>query len=236
MITPQFLWVATLIAIAACVQGTIGIGFALIVAPVLAFLRPELLPVSLLFLMLPLNLFTVLREHHAFDWKGGSWITLGRAFGTLAGAAVLVVLPAHAINLLIGGATIVAALVTMMAPAFSPNSSAFITVGLLTGISETATGIGGPPLALAYQHHRPEVLRSTVAGCFLLGELLSVGALAAIGRTTSRQALSAALLLPFLAIGGLVSSFIRHRLNGRLLRGLVLIFAVTSGVILIARG
>jgi uncharacterized membrane protein YfcA len=236
MITPQFLCVATIVAIAACVQGTIGIGFALIVAPVLAFLRPELLPVSLLFLMLPLNLFTVLREHHAFDWKGGSWITLGRAFGTLAGATVLVVLPAHALNLLIGGATIVAALVTMVAPAFSPNRSAFITVGLVTGISETATGIGGPPLALAYQHHRPEVLRSTVAGCFLLGELLSVGTLAAIGRTTSRQALSAALLLPFLAIGGLVSSFIRHRVNGRLLRGLVLIFAVTSGIILIVRG
>jgi uncharacterized membrane protein YfcA len=236
MITPQVLWVATIVAIAACVQGTIGIGFALIVAPVLAFLRPELLPVSLLFLMLPLNLFTVLREHHAFDWKGGSWITLGRAFGTLAGATVRVVLPAHALNLLIGGATIVAALVTMVAPAFSPNRSAFITVGLVTGISETATGIGGPPLALAYQHHRPEVLRSTVAGCFLLGELFSVGALAAIGRTTSRQALSAALLLPFLAIGGLVSSFIRHRVNGRLLRGLVLIFAVTSGIILIVRG
>jgi len=235
MITPQFLLMATTVAIAACVQGTIGIGFALVVAPVLAFLRPELLPVSLLFLMLPLNLFTVLREHHAFDWTGGSWITLGRTFGTLVGASVLVALPSHALNLLIGAATIVVALVTMIAPAFSPNRSAFVTVGLLTGISETATGIGGPPLALAYQHHRPEVLRSTVAGCFLLGELLSVGVLGAIGRMTSQQMLSAALLLPFLAIGGLVSSFLRHSLNGRLLRGLVLIFAVTSGAILILR-
>jgi uncharacterized membrane protein YfcA len=236
MITPQFLLMATTVTIAACVQGTIGIGFALIVAPVLAFLRPELLPVSLLFLMLPLNLFTVLREHHAFDWRGGSWITLGRAFGTIAGAGVLVVLQAHALNLLVGAATIAVAVATMVAPAFSPNRSAFVTVGLLTGISETATGIGGPPLALAYQHHRPDVLRSTVAGCFLLGELLSLGVLAAMGRTTSRQMLSAALLLPFLAIGGLASSWIRHSLNGRLLRGLVLIFATTSGVVLIIRG
>ena len=236
MITPQFLLMAITVAIAACVQGTIGIGFALIVAPVLAFLRPELLPVSLLFLMLPLNLFTVLREHHAFDWRGGAWITLGRAFGTLAGAGVLVVLPSHALSLLIGAATIAVAVATMVAPAFSPNRSAFVTVGLLTGISETATGIGGPPLALAYQHHRPDVLRSTVAGCFLLGELLSVGVLGAMGRATSRQILSAALLLPFLAVGGLVSSLIRHSLNGRLLRGLVLIFATTSGVVLIIRG
>ena len=165
MITAQILVIAAFVTIAACVQGTIGIGFALIVAPILALLKPELLPVSLLFLMLPLNLFTLLREHQAFDWTGGSWITLGRAFGTLAGAGVLAVLSSHALNLLIGAATIAVAVVTMVAPAFSPNRSAFVTVGLLTGISETATGIGGPPLALAYQHHRPDVLRSTVAGC-----------------------------------------------------------------------
>jgi uncharacterized membrane protein YfcA len=236
MTTLQILLVAATVAIAACVQATVGIGFALIVAPVLAFLRPELLPVSLLLLMLPLNLFTVLREHRAFDWTGGAWITLGRALGTLAGVGVLAALPGHALNLMIGAASIAVALVTMVAPAFSPNRKGFVTVGLLTGISETATGIGGPPLALAYQHQRPEVLRSTVAGCFLLGELLSIGVLGAIGRMTSQQMLFAALLLPFLAIGGLVSSFLRHSLNGRLLRSLVLIFAVTSGAILIIRG
>ena len=236
MITAQNLVIAATVTIAACVQGILGIGFALIVAPVLALLRPELLPVSLLFLMLPLNLFTLLREHQAVDWTGASWITLGRALGTLAGAGVLAALSSHALNLLVGAATIAVAVVTMVAPAFSPNRSAFVTVGLLTGISETATGIGGPPLALAYQHHRPDVLRSTVAGCFLLGELLSLGVLCTMGRTTPPQILSAVLLLPFLAIGGLASSFLRQSLNGRFLRGSVIVFAVTSGGILIVRG
>jgi uncharacterized protein len=236
MITLAFVVLAATIAIAACVQGTVGIGFALIVAPVLAFLRPELLPLSLLFLMLPLNLFTAFRERQAFDWRGAGWITLGRAGGTLAGARVLIALSPHALNLLIGASTVAVAALTMIAPVFSPKRSALVSVGLLTGISETATGVGGPPLALAYQHHRPEVLRSTVAGCFLLGELLSVGVLAAMGRTTSQQMLSAALLLPFLAIGGLGSSLLRHRLSGRILRALVLIFALTSGAILLIRG
>jgi hypothetical protein len=203
---------------------------------VLAFLRPELLPASLLLLMLPLNLFTVLREHHAFDWRGGGWITLGRVFGTLAGAGVLVVLSSHALNLLVGAATVAVAVLTMLAPAFSPSCSAFVTVGLCTGISETATGIGGPPLALAYQHQSPDVLRSTVAGCFLLGELVSLGVLAAIGRVTLQQARSAALLLPFLLVGALLSSWIRHGVNGRLLRGLVLAFALISGAVLMVRG
>ena len=235
MITPQFALMATTVMLAACIQGTIGIGFALIVAPVMAFLKPELLPVSLLILMLPLNLFTVLRERRAIDWTGSGWITLGRLFGAFAGASVLAALSPRALYLLIGSATIAAALATVIAPVFSPNRSAFVTVGLLTGISETATGIGGPPLALAYQHHRPEVLRSTLAGCFLAGQLLSLGVLGAGGRTNLQQLASAALLVPFLAIGGLTSSFIRHRANERILRGLVLVFAVTSGAILIIR-
>jgi hypothetical protein len=235
MITPQFACMAATVAIAACVQGTIGFGFALIVAPVLAFFRPELVPVSLLFLMMPLNLFTVLRELKVFDWKGFSWITMGRAFGAIAGVGVLAALSSRALNPLIGVATIAAAVATVVAPAFSPNRRAFMTVGLITGIAETATGIGGPPLALAYQHHRPEVLRSTVAGCLLAGQILSLAVLGLTGRATVHHMMSAALLVPFLAIGGLASSSVRHRVNGRLLRGLVLLFAVTSGAILVIR-
>jgi uncharacterized membrane protein YfcA len=181
------------VVVAACVQGTIGIGFALMVAPVMAFSRPDLLPVSLLLLMLPLNL-------------------------------------------LVGAATVAVAAFTMLAPAFSPSRSALAAVGLFTGISETATGIGGPPLALAYQHHRPDVLRSTVAGCFLLGELVSLGVLAAIGRVSWQQAWWAFLLLPFLVVGGLLSSWVRHGVNAKLLRGLVLAFALISGALLILRG
>lgn len=224
------------VAVAACVQGTIGIGFALIVAPVMALSRPDLLPVSLLLLMLPLNLFTFLREHHAVDWKGGGWITLGRLLGTLAGAAVLVVLSAHALNLLVGAVIVAVAVFTLLAPAFSPSRRALAAVGLFTGISETATGIGGPPLALAYQHHHPDVLRSTVAGCFLLGELVSLGVLATLGRVGWQQAWAAFLLLPFLVVGGLVSSRVRHAVNAKLLRGLVLAFALISGAVLILRG
>ena len=102
MIHRELLMMGAAVTVAACVQGTLGIGFALIVAPVLAFSQPELLPVSLLLLMLPLNLFTFLREHYAVDWRGAGWITLGRLFGTLVGAGVLWALSAHALNLLVG--------------------------------------------------------------------------------------------------------------------------------------
>jgi hypothetical protein len=39
-----------------------------------------------------------------------------------------------------------------------------------TGVTEAATGIGGPPLALVYQHQPMAVMRFTAALCFLVGE------------------------------------------------------------------
>jgi uncharacterized protein len=231
-----FVLLAAVVAIAAFVQGTVGIGFALIVAPVLGLLRPQLLPTSLLLLMLPLNLFSVLRERRALDWAGASWITFGRVVGTVIGAGVLTALSAHTLDAFVGGAIILAAATTWFMPVFRPQRKALITVGLLTGITETATGVGGPPLALAYQHHPPKVFRATVAACFLAGELLSLLILAAIGRTGHDQITAAALLLPFLAVGAVLSSAVRHRINVRFLRNFVLVFALTSGVVLLFRG
>ena len=64
----------------ALIQGAIGVGFALVVAPLAAVLRPDLLPGSILLLMLPLNAYVAWRERTSFDLSGASWITAGRFF------------------------------------------------------------------------------------------------------------------------------------------------------------
>jgi hypothetical protein len=54
------------------------------------------------------------------------------------------------------------------------------------------TGIGGPPLALIYQHHPGPVLRSTIAMCFFIGEVMSLVLLTATGRLHMGQIEAAA--------------------------------------------
>jgi hypothetical protein len=64
--------------------------------------------------------------------------------------------------MIVGITTILAAIATKLAPKFTPNRTAFVSAGLITGVTETATGIGGPPLALVYQHHPAPTLRATI--------------------------------------------------------------------------
>ena len=223
------------VIVAAFVQGTIGVGFALIVVPLVAFFQPELLPVFALALMIPLNAYVLWRERAALDWSGAGWITFGRVIGAFGGLAVLALLTRAQLNLAIGLATALAALFTIFRPKFTPNPMSFLGAGVVTGITETATGIGGPPLALVYQHHPGPVLRATIAACFLSGEVFSLGLLFATGRANAHQIVAALWLLPPLALGGWISHSLHRNLTGGWLRRAVLGFAIVSGMVLIVQ-
>ena len=231
-----FTLIALAVMLASFVQGTTGVGFALIVAPVVAFLAPDLVPEALLVLMIPLNVYVAWRERAALDRFGARWITCGRFVGTFGGLSVLAALPASYLNLLIGAATILAATATLVVPSFRPGRQSFVVAGIITGITETATAIGGPPLALVYQHEPAAVLRSTIALCFLIGEVISLAILGIAGHASTDQVFGAALLMPSLALGAVASRYVHRRVNDRALRVFVLIFAVVSGTVLVFRG
>jgi uncharacterized membrane protein YfcA len=119
-----FALIATGVMVAGFVQGTTGVGFALIVAPILALLAPDLVPVSLLMLMIPLNVYVAWREWEALDRSGATWITVGRFLGTFGGLWLLTTLTSSLLNVLIGAVTILAAIATLIAPSFTPNGRA----------------------------------------------------------------------------------------------------------------
>lgn len=230
-----FLVLSLIVLIAAFIQGSTSVGFGLICTPMIAILRPELLPVCVLMLMLPLNFYVLWRERGAVDRVGTSWVTGGRIVGTAGGILVLAVLSADHLSFFIGAATILAALVTLIMPPFSPSRSAYIVAGLITGVTETATGIGGPPLALLFQHRSPATMRSTIALCFLIGEVVSLLTLTATGRISNIQLCAAALLMPALVAGLVLSHVVHHRISSRFLRNFVQIFAVVSGLVLMVQ-
>ncbi|RWA51829.1 permease [Cupriavidus sp. UYMSc13B] len=220
----------------ALIQGATGMGFALIVVPVLALAAPAMLPgAALLLAMLPLTLRGLARAH-AIDLRGAGWISAGRLAGTFGGLWVLVAMPMAWLNALVGGSTIAAVVVSLLAPAFTPGRLTFASTGLITGVTETATGVGGPPLALAYQHAPVATLRATVALCFLVGESISLVVLALSDRLGTEQVFYAIGLLPVLIVGMVASHLVHKRINQRMLRIGVLVFALVSGAVVLLRG
>jgi uncharacterized membrane protein YfcA len=219
--------------ISAFAQGCSGMGFAMLSAPIVTLFAPGLIPVMLLVLMIPLNAYVGWRERAAIDWRGVKLISIGRFAGTFLGLWILLVVNLHQLSLLIGWSTLIAAVVALLSPSFDLGRAGLGLVGLITGVTETSTGVGGPPLALAYQHKSGAVLRSTVALCFLVGEVISLIVLMIGGKVGSDTLLVSVQMLPFLVLGSYASKFVHHRLDGPLLRYLVLGFSSISGIVVI---
>ena len=87
-----------------------------------------------------------------------------------------------------------------------------------------------------YQHDAAGTLRSMLAICSLLGQLMSLAFPVTAGRATSAQFAAALILTPALVVGAMLSHLTHGRVGGRALRAFVLIFAVSSGTLLLVRG
>lgn len=231
----QLMIAAMTVALAAFVQGASGLGFALIVTPVLMLMQPDLLPACVLILMLPLNAYVAWRERHALNMRSVGWVSLGRFVGTFGGLAVLVVLSAQAMAIFVGASTIAAAVVTWFIPAFAPGIMALVAAGLITGITETATGIGGPPLALTLQHRPVAEMRATIAVCFIVGEVISLVFLFFMGKVQASHLQATLILLPALFVGMFASRFVHSRISARVMRFFVQAFAIVSGLVLLVK-
>ncbi|MGW8669538.1 TSUP family transporter [Streptomyces niveus] len=116
---------AAVVTLAAFVQGTSGLGFALIVAPVVGLVDPGLLPVFLLASMIPLNLYVAWRERRSIDVRGAGWISAARLAATPLGLVPLWAVPERHLGVVVGAATVLAALASLLVPAFTPGRAAY---------------------------------------------------------------------------------------------------------------
>lgn len=224
------------VAAGAVVQGSVGFGFALVAVPALSLLRPEALPVTILFLALPMTSSMALRERRAIDVPGFLWITAGRVVGTAGGVSILVAVPAGSLAVLFGSLVLVAAAFSALLPGVELRGRTRLAAGVASGVMGTAGAVGGPPLALVYRDRPGPVLRSTLALSFFLGLLISLAALGIAGRIEGWQAVLALKLVPGLAAGLLASGLTGRFLDQRWVRPAVLTFAAASGAAAVVQG
>jgi uncharacterized membrane protein YfcA len=115
----------------------------------------------------------------------------------------------------------------------TPRTLSF--AGVISGLSGTATSIGGPPIALVYQQDPGPRVRSTLGAYFLVGVVVSMAALAFAGQLDSRDAAAGAVLLPVVLAGFLLARPLRRIVDGHVLRAALLAVVTASGVVLIVQ-
>lgn len=217
------------------VQSTIGFGMAVVAAPIVVLLAPELMPASLLVPSLALPVLQLVRGARDVAWHPLGWALGARTLMTPVGVAVVAIVSARAIAALVGVLILVTVALSVRAIDLRSTPANAAVAGAVSGVSGTAAAIGGPFLALVLQHERPERVRSTLAVFFVAGSLLGLGGLAIGGELTAEQLTAGLVWVPFAVLGYVLSTPLRRRVDHVRFRRAVLVFCVLASVVVIVR-
>lgn len=221
-------WLA--VAFSAWIQGSVGFGYALLSAPLLALVAPELVPGPVMVSSFVLSAASGFRERQHIDRRGVALGIAGRAPGSLLGAFALAWLSPETMNLVFGAVVLLAVVMSVSGWRVARTAPALVATGLLSGVMGTLTSIGGPPFALVYQDAEGPVLRATLNSYFALGNLASIAALMLAQRFGAAEFARGALLLPATLVGLLLSNATRRWLDRGRTRGAVLAVATLSAL------
>jgi len=222
-------------AIAAMLQGSVGLGFAMVSVPLLSLIDPRLAPVPQLLVSLPLALAIAWRERESIELDGFGWIIIGSVPGALIGVLLLSLASARTLGLIIGFVVVAAAIAIAVGIHVQRTRSAKFFAGLVSGTTGLVASIGGPPVALLYSNAEGRMIRPTLNSVFMIGLTMSLVFRTASGNIALSDLWIGLALLPAAAIGYLLSSVVKDKMNASHARSGVLVISALGGIGLIVR-
>lgn len=232
----QILLANLAILVGACLQGVAGYGIGTLAAPLLFLISPLLVPAPLILNAILLTVMMLVRDRASLSFREVRFAIGGDVVGTLLAGATLVVLTAESFNLVFGTLILVAVALSVVGirPRLTATSS--MMAGAASGYMGTITAVGGPPIALIYQHERGPLVRANMSAFFLFASCASVAMLAVSGYVGGVEMALFLVMLPGMAAGFALSGLLVHRLPFGALRPLILAIAEAAGLAALVRG
>lgn len=202
---------------AAVIQSGVGMGFGLVAAPALLLIDPALVPSAIIIMGTPVGAWVTIRDREQIVLRELGIASLGRILGALIASQTMILLLSpqgfkvlFSVVLLI----VVGLSVIRLHPRLSLRT--LFAAGVVSGITGTVAGLGGPPLALVYQNSYGPKVRATLNATLTLGGLVSLAFLWGYGLVTPKTLWYALLLVPGLALGMLCAKYLHGFLDQRL--------------------
>ena len=224
-----------IVIVGAATQASIGIGLGLLAAPTLGLIDADFVPGAIILSVVPLTVGMAVRERGHIDRHGIGQAVVGRFLGVVGGALLIANSGKRSIAIVVGISVLFAVVASLFGLRFAPSRRNLFLAGTASGFSGTVAGIGGPPMALTYQHSDPRVLRGTLAAFNVIGAGFSIPSLVIAGVIGRRQLELAAVLIPGVLIGLWSGRYTIARLPPERVRPLVLVACSASALLLLGR-
>jgi uncharacterized protein len=227
--------VTLIVCIGATLQGSIGFGIALAANPLLVLINPAYVPGPMLASSFFLSILMLVRERKSISLVGLEWAVAGRLLGAILSAGLLLVIDAEGFVIIFGILILFAVILTVSGLEISMTKRNLAIAGTLAGIMGTIASIGGPPMALVYQRENGSRIRTTLAGFFIAGTIISMLTLTLIGRFGYQEIHLAMSMIPGIVIGFFLSTKALPWFEGKYIRPIILVVATISAIVVIIK-
>lgn len=218
------------------VRSLIGFGMGVISAPIVLWLDPKLMPCLIVLTGTVASTAVMLQYWRSLRLKDLGFAFLGRLPGTFLAAYVLMVVSESNLFVILGVAILITVFLSIYKIRLMPTPITLFFGGLASGVMGTATGIGGPPLAILFQNEEPDRLRANLAAYFVITNIISLIALHYSGRFTMNEFMQCIWLVPLPVASTYVAYRLRHKVKGEWIRYAILMMCSISAVISLAQG
>lgn len=221
--------------VGAFVQAIIGMGFAIVVAPILALVDVGLLPATGLLLNTPVALLIGVQARHEVRISDVTLLAIGSLPGAILGAELVQMVPSRMVAPMVAIAVLLAVTGAAFGIHMTVTGPVQLVTGLLSGIMGTLSSVAGPLPALLYRGYPPKRLRGTLAWYFTFGHIISLVSLVVIGSVLERHVRIALLSLPAASMGILAGWLVTPRLDPERIERWVLLVSACAAASVMAR-
>lgn len=231
----QIVLVVGFCALGSTIQGSTGIGLALVAGPALVSVDPAFAPGPLLLVAQLIGLRHIAAEREQADRPALRHALLGLPAGLLGAILVLELVSESVLAILVGtlAATSAAALLAGYQPTRGRRTE--IIGGAASTFSGVTAGLTGPPLVIAFNDMRPPTMRATTAMFVINIAVVGIASLILTGNFGWHELRLLGLLLPGVAIGLVAARWVRPIIDRTWFRPTVLVISCLGGVVVVLR-
>lgn len=231
----SFLICALAVMAGALIQSTGGIGFAMFAAPIVAIVRPDMVPGPMILVGGMVSLLIAVREFRNIDVRGAAIAVGGRIPGAIVAGLVIGLLPRTTFGIFFAVLVLAAVALSVSGWRVRATPASLAVAGFSSGIMGTITSVGAPPMGIVMQNMHPATLRATLGAFIFGGSAVSLTVLSQAGRFGVHEIGLGLLLIVPMALGFWISTPLVRHVNARRMRSLVLGLTALSALILLVQ-
>lgn len=235
MTTTEIAVIVIASAMGAVVQGSTGVGLALIAGPLLVSIDGGFAPGPLLVAGQIISLRHILAERQQSDRAAFIHCLWGLPLGLIGGLVVLQAVSDRTLAILVGSMTALAAVALLAGLDVARTRTIDVAAGAACTFASVTAGLPGPPLAITFSDMKPATMRSTTAMFVLAVAISGFVGLVLTGNFGRHEVNLLGWLLPGILLGLVGARWVRPLVDRRWFRPAVLTIALLGGLALVTR-